>query len=47
MRKLDFYWKSNPDWYHLTENLDYVINDTAPIEAQESYANYLKQLNEK
>ena len=43
MRKLDFFWKTNKDWYHRKENGVAVINDDAPQEAQESYKRYLKQ----
>ena len=47
MTKLDFYWQSNKEWYHLTENCDFVVNDDAPEEAKQSYQNYLKQVEEK
>lgn len=43
MRKMDFYWMSNKDWYHRNENLVPVLNDNAPPEAQESYKHYLEQ----
>lgn len=46
MRKLDFFWASNTDWYHW-ENHTMVVNDDAPPEAQESYKNYLEQLKSK
>ena len=46
MTKLDFYWQSNKDWYHITETCDFVVNDNAPEEAKKSYQNYLKQLKE-
>lgn len=47
MTKLDFYWRSNSDWYHIDENCDFVINDNAPEKAKKSYENYLRQLEEK
>lgn len=50
MTKLDYYWASNENWYHLDKNMRFVINDDAPEKAKKSYENYLKQkkeLNEK
>ena len=47
MTKLDFYWQSKKEWYHLTESGDFVVNDDAPTEAKKSYENYLKQVEEK
>lgn len=46
MRKLDYYWRSNKNWYHMDENDDFVINEDAPPEAQESYKHYLEQIKE-
>lgn len=43
MRKLDFFWRSNKEWYHITEDGHFVINADAPKEAQESYKHYLEQ----
>ena len=43
MKKYDFYWMTNKEWYHQLENGVCVINDNAPIEAQESYRHYLEQ----
>ena len=43
MRKLDFYWMTNQDWYYRKENGACVLKDTAPKEAKESYARYLEQ----
>ena len=43
MRKMGFYWKSNPDWWYRKENGVCVLKDTAPKEAKESYERYLKQ----
>ena len=39
MRKLDLYWRSNPDWWEW-KNLIPTIRDDAPEEAQESYDRY-------
>lgn len=47
MRKLEYYWMSNKEWYHLTENMHFVVNDDAPKEAKESYERYLKELRER
>lgn len=46
MQKLDFYWKTNTDWYHLDEDFKFVINDDAPAEARESYYHYLEQMKQ-
>ena len=43
MRKLDYFWKSKKEWYHRKENGVCVLNDNAPIEAQESYKHYHEQ----
>lgn len=43
MKKLDYYWLSNPAWWHWTENADRVLNDDAPEEAKKSYEHYLEQ----
>lgn len=42
MRKLDLYWRSNPDWWELNNHIPTVKKD-APLEAQESYQIYLQQ----
>lgn len=47
MTKLDYYWASNKEWYHLNENMQFVVNDDAPDEAKRSYQNYLRQLKAK
>ena len=47
MRKLDYYWATNKDWYKWTEDGDRVIKPDAPPEAQESYKHYLDQIKEK
>lgn len=41
-KALDFYWKTNRDWWHV-EGFERVINEDAPKEAKESYNHYLKQ----
>ena len=47
MTKLDFYWKSNKDWYYRDSiTMQCVIKDDAPEEAKKSYQNYLKELKE-
>ena len=46
MKKLDFFWKTNKNWYHLTDDLDFVLNDDAPPEARESYKHYLEQIKD-
>ena len=46
MTKLDYYWASNEEWYHLNENMHFVVNDDAPEEAKKSYQNYLRQKRE-
>ena len=43
MRKLDYFWASNPAWYEWKGNGDRIIKPDAPPEAQESYKHYLKQ----
>ncbi len=46
MRKLDYFWKTNKDWYHRKENGVCVINEDAPLDAQKSYQHYLEQCKE-
>lgn len=43
MRKLNYFWASNPEWYEWQENGDRVLKPDAPPEAQESYKRYLEQ----
>ena len=43
MRKIDLYWKTNPDWWYV-KNLEFHLREDAPKEAKESYERYLKQL---
>ncbi len=44
MRKLDYYWMSNENWFHQQDNGAFVVNHDAPPEAQESYKNYIEQV---
>lgn len=46
MRKMDYYWRSNKNWYYRNEYGICVVNDNAPPEAQESYRHYLEQCKE-
>ena len=46
MRKLDYFWKSNKDWYYRKENGACVLKDTAPEEAKRSYEHFLEQSRE-
>lgn len=46
MRTLDFYWKSNKEWYEI-KNCVHVIREDAPKEAKESYKRYLEQIKKK
>ena len=43
MRKLDYFWKTNKDWYYRKENGVCVIREDAPPEAQKSYQHYREQ----
>lgn len=43
MRRLDYFWKTNKDWWYRDENLVPRLKETAPKEAQESYKRYLEQ----
>lgn len=40
MRKLDFYWKSNKDWWYYDKNFIPRLKESAPPEAHESYQRY-------
>lgn len=42
MRKLDLYWRSNPDWWEFKNNIP-SVKDDAPPEAKESYRRYQEQ----
>lgn len=42
-KKLNLFWRSKPEWWHL-EGFRQVVNDDAPIEAKKSYEIYLKQI---
>lgn len=43
MKRLDFFWTSNPDWWERNENYVKVLKPDALPEAQESYKHYLEQ----
>lgn len=43
MRKYDFFWATNEDWYDWTEEGDRIIKPDAPPEAQESWKRYRQQ----
>lgn len=43
MKRLDFFWTSNPDWWEWKSNGTRIIKLDAPPEAQESYKHYLEQ----
>ena len=45
MKRLDFYWSSNTDWWEWKPNGMRVIKPDAPKEAQESYKHYLEQIS--
>lgn len=47
MKRLDFYWSSNTDWWEWKPNGMRVIKPDAPKEAQESYKHYLEQISGK
>lgn len=42
MKNIDMYWASNPAWYDFNDELIPVIREDAPIEAKNSYFNYMK-----
>ena len=44
MRKLDYFWRTNKNWWYRDENLNEILKDDAPPEAQESYKHYLEQI---
>lgn len=43
MRTLDLYWKSNKDWWYYDDSFIPRLKDSAPPDAQESYARYKEQ----
>ena len=45
MRSFDYHWMEYDEWWHF-ENHITVVRPDAPPEAQESYARYLKQVEE-
>lgn len=46
MRRLDYCWSSNPEWWYFTDDGERMIKEDAPELAKESYAHYLRQLAE-
>lgn len=46
MRKLDYYWKTNPDWYDYTDDdaAEPFLTEAAPAEAKASFEHYLEQI---
>ena len=42
MKNIDMYWASNTDWFDFDDDLIPVIRKDAPIEAKNSYFNYMK-----
>lgn len=45
--KFDLFWRSNEDWYRISEEGDFYLTHEAPPEAVESFEHYKKQLIEK
>lgn len=43
MRKYDYHWKDNDDWYQYNERGFFEVRSDAPEEAKESYRRYLSQ----
>ena len=43
MTRLDLYWMNNDDWYYKNENGDFIIRDTAPQKAKDSFERYMRQ----
>lgn len=44
MRKYDYFWLTERDWWHWDEATgERILNDDAPEEAKKSYAHYLEQ----
>lgn len=43
MRKFDYHWMDDENWFHQLKNGVFVVNDDAPPEAQKSYKHYLEQ----
>ena len=46
MKKLDLYWRSNPEWWELRNHIP-CVKDNAPHEAKESYKRYQEQKKER
>ena len=45
IRKYDFYWESNDEWYYVKDGKFFICED-APKEAKDSYKHYLEQCKE-
>ena len=43
MRKFDYHWQDNEEWYQYNENGFFEIRPDAPEEAKASYQRYLAQ----
>ena len=43
MRKFDYHWMDDENWFYQLENGAFIIKDDAPLEAHESYKRYLEQ----
>lgn len=44
MKKYEWYWHSNKDWYFRRDDGVQVVRDDAPEEAKRSYQIYLEQI---
>lgn len=42
MKKMDYYWMSNDNWWTI-KNHTPVVREDAPEEAKQSYKRYIKQ----
>lgn len=45
MRKLEYYWHSNREWWKFQNGIP-VLTDDAPPKAKKSYEKYLNQIEE-
>jgi len=48
MKKLDLYWMENTDWFEFADDEEAkpFLTEAAPPDVRESFAHYLKQLEE-
>ena len=44
MTKMDYYWRTNPDWYYFDDEGRRRIKPDAPKEAKESFKRYCEQM---